>query len=140
MSGKTENNKKDIAILHFALANHVSENKEISIEFLKSEGVNTDRLISEGLRRIKKMKLLAQAKKTALEMEASKSIKDRAIAWVDQMMDKIDFSLKDLLQKEGLSMSFRNLESCSKEDIRDILIRHYTLKFMDSDKDQEDEF
>lgn len=139
MSRQSNNNKKDVAILHLALANHVSESKEISIEFLKSEGVNTDRLISEGLKRIKKMKLLVQAKKTAIEMKASESAKVKAVSWVNQMMAEIDFSLKDLLQKEGLSMSFRNLESYSKEDIRDILIRHYTLKFLDSNNKQENE-
>lgn len=120
--------KKDLAYVYSSVAEYYSKDKETSCEFLISEGVNTERLVSEGLKRIKKMQLLVNAKRTEQEMIASEHVKSAAIEWVDQLLNDIDFSLPELVQKEKLSMSFRNVEKLSKEDIRNILIRHFVLK------------
>lgn len=130
MSTQNRSNKKDIANLHLITADYNSRDMEASQEYLASNGINTSRLITEGLKRIKRMQLHATAKETEQEMEASESIKSEAIAWVDQLLSKVDFSLTELVQKEELSISFRNVENLSKDDIRNILIRHFTLKFI----------
>lgn len=130
MSTQNRNNKNDIANLHLIIAECNSMDSEASQEYLASNGINTDMLIADGLKRIKRMRLRAAAKETEKEMEASESIQSEAIAWVDQLLNKVDFSLTELVQKEELSISFRNVENLSKDDIRNILIRHYTLKFM----------
>jgi hypothetical protein len=130
MSNQHNQNKIDFINLLLNNADHDSRDKEASREFLASEGVNTEKLVSEGLKRIKKKQLFFNAKNTEQEMEALESVKSAAIAWVDNILDNVNFSLAELVQKEELSMSFRNVESLSKEDIRNILIRYFTLKFM----------
>lgn len=130
MSKQQDHNKTDIVNLYLASADHDSRDKEASLTFLASNGVNTSKLMSEGLKRIRRIQLLAEARKTELEMNASESVRSRAIAWVDQLLGSVDFSLTDLVQKEELTVSFRSMESLSKEDLRNILIRHFTLKFM----------
>ena len=130
MSKKANQSKSDFVKLFLSTAEHNSNSKESAKEFLASEGVNTERLISEGLKRIKKMQLLADAKKTELEMKNANPVKLKATEWVDNLLKDINFSLPNLIQQEELSVSFRNVESLTKDDIRNILIKHFTLKFM----------
>lgn len=137
MSKKINQSKSDFVNLFLSTAENDSKSKEAAKAFLESEGVNTEKLISEGLKKIKKMQMLADAKKTESEMEAAESVKSAAIEWVDQLLGDINFSLPELVQREELSMSFRNVESLSKDDIRNILIRHFTLKFMNQKNNKE---
>lgn len=130
MSKKTNQSKSDFVNLFLSTAENDSNSKEAAKAFLASEGVNTEKLVSEGLKKIKKMQMLADAKRTEDEMEATESVKSAAIEWVDKLLANINFSLPELVQKEELSMSFRNVDTLSKDDIRNILIRHFTLKFM----------
>ena len=130
MSNKANQSKSDFVNLFLSTTENDSRSKEAAKEFLASEGVNTDKLVSEGLKRIKKMQMLADASRTEQEMKVAESVKGEATAWVDNLLANINFSLTELVQKEELSMSFRNVESLSKDDIRNILIRHFTLKFM----------
>ena len=130
MSKKTNQSKSDFVNLFLSTAENDSNSKEAAKAFLASEGVNTERLVSEGLKRIKKMQMLADANRTEKEMQAAESVKAEATTWVDNLLASVNFSLPELVQKEELSMSFRNVENLSKDDIRNILIRHFTLKFM----------
>ena len=70
-------------------------------------------------------------------MFASEKIKAQATQWVDELLSKVDFSLPELVRKEELTVSFRNVEHLSQEDIRVILIRHSTLKFLNQQKDNQ---
>ena len=137
MSNKANQSKSDFVNLFLSTAENDSSSKEAAKEFLASEGVNTDKLVSEGLKRIKKMKMLADAGRTEQEMQAAESVKAEATAWVDNLLANINFSLPELVQKEELSMSFRNVENLSKDDIRNILIRHFILKFMSQQNNKE---
>ena len=130
MSKKTNQSKSDFVNLFLSTAENDSSSKETAKAFLASEGVNTEKLVSEGLKKIKKMQMLANAKRTEDEMQAAESVKSAAIEWVDNLLANINFSLPELVQKEELSMSFRNVDTLTKDDIRNILIRHFTLKFM----------
>lgn len=137
MSNKTNQSKSDFVNLFLSTAENDSSSKEAAKEFLASEGVNTDKLVTEGLKRIKKMQMLADAGRTEQEMQAAESVKAEATAWVDNLLANINFSLPELVQKEELSMSFRNVENLSKDDIRNILIRHFILKFMSQQNNNE---
>ena len=137
MSNKANQSKSDFVNLFLSTAENDSSNKEAAKEFLASEGVKTDKLVSEGLKRIKKMQMRADASRTDQEMKAAESVKAEATAWVDNLLANINFSLPELVQKEELSMSFRNVENLSKDDIRKILIRHFTLKFMSQQNNNE---
>ncbi len=55
----------------------------------------------------------------------------RATEWVDSLLSNIDFSLPELVREEELTMSFRNIEHISKDDIKKILVKHFTLKFLE---------
>lgn len=137
MSKKTNQTKSDFVNLFLSTAENDSSSKEAAKAFLVSEGVNTDKLISEGLKRVKKMQMLANASRTENEMQAAESVKEEATSWVDNLLASINFSLPELVQKEELSMSFRNVENLSQDDIRNILIRHFTLKFMNKRNNNE---
>jgi hypothetical protein len=137
MINKANQSKSDFVNLFLSTAENDSSSKEAAKEFLASEGINTDKLVSEGLKKIKKMQMLADASRTEQEMRAAESVKAEATAWVDNLLANINFSLTELVQKEELSMSFRNVENLSKDDIRNILIRHFTLKFMNQQNNNE---
>lgn len=138
MSKKTNQGKADFVKLFLSSAENDSNDVNAAKEFLASEGLNPERIISEGLKKIKQLQLLASAQKTEDEMEASESIKAKAIKWVDDLLNGINFSWTDIVRQEEISMNFRNMESLSKEDMRSILIRHFTLKFMnENDNDSQ---
>jgi len=137
MSKKTNQSKSDFVNLFLSTAENDSNSKEAAKAFLASEGVNTEKLVSEGLKKIKKMQMMANAKRTEEEMQAAESVKSAAIEWVDNLLANINFSLPELVQKEELSMSFRNVDTLCKDDIRNILIRHFTLKFMNQQNNKE---
>ncbi|MFZ1528341.1 MAG: hypothetical protein WAT19_06310 [Ferruginibacter sp.] len=137
MSKKTNQSKSDFVNLFLSTTENDSSSKEAAKAFLASEGVNTEKLVLEGLKKIKKMQMLADAKRTEDEMQAAESVKSAAIEWVDNLLANINFSLPELVQKEELSMSFRNVENLSQDDIRNILIRHFTLKFMNQQNNNE---
>lgn len=130
MSKKKNQPKCDFVNLFFEAAQHDSNSNEAAKDFLTSEGVNTEKLLSDGLKRIKQMQMMANAKRTEQEMQEAEAVKAQATQWVDNLLGNINFSLPELVQKEELSMSFRNVESLSRDDIRNILIKHFTLKFM----------
>jgi len=130
MNEKENPNKAAFVRLYLKGVENESSSKDIAKAYLESEGVNTNRLVVEGMQKIKKMQMLAEAAKTEKEMSSAESVKAAATAWVDQLLAGVDFSLPELVKKEELSMSFRNVDSLSQEDIRNILIKHFTLKFM----------
>jgi len=133
---KKNHDKRELISLLFHSAEFNSRDKDSAREFLQSEGVNTDKLVHEGLKRIKRMQLLANAEKTKKEMALSESVQSAATEWVDKLLNEMNFSLSALVQSEQLSISFRNIENLSKEDLRKILIRHYTLKILNQQKDE----
>ncbi|MBW8049740.1 MAG: hypothetical protein FVQ77_05260 [Cytophagales bacterium] len=103
-------------------------------EYMSSQGLNVDAIVSEGLKRIKKLQMQIQAGKTQMEMISAETVKQKAKEWVDSLLNNIDFSLPALVKEEELSMSFRNIESLSQEDIKNILVKHFTLKFLEEQK------
>jgi len=110
---------------------HVSSDKEKAKEFLSAEGLDVDSIISDGMKRLKRLKMQIEAEKTKEEMLSSEEAKRKASEWVDDLLGKIDFSLPELVREEELTMSFRNIEKLSQDDIKKILVKHFTLKFLE---------
>lgn len=134
MSNYSENSKTDFIRFVMSTLEDNSSNKEKSREFLSSQGLNVDSIVSDGLKRIKKLQMQIEAEKTRIEMVSAETVKQKANEWVDSLLKNIDFSLPSFIEEEQLSMSFRNVESLSKEDIRNILVKHFTLKFLEEQK------
>lgn len=130
MTRKNESSKKDFIKLFLKNAQDDSRDAEAAREHLQSEGYNVDRIQDEGLSRIKQMQLLIDAQKTEEEMNAAGPIAQRATEWVDQLLSSQTFSLKQLVEEEELTVSFSHIQDLSREELRHILIRHFTLKFM----------
>lgn len=134
MSNYSENSKTDFIRFVMSTLEDNSSNKEKSREFLSSQGLDVDSIVSDGLKRIKKLQMQIEAEKTRIEMVSAETVKQKANEWVDSLLKKMDFSLSSFIEEEQLSMSFRNMESLSEEDIRNILVKHFTLKFLEEQK------
>jgi hypothetical protein len=133
MNNNSKYNKTDFIRLSIASAEQVSSDKEKAKEYLSSEGLDVDSLVNDGMKHLKRLKMQIEADRTKLEMIQAEEAKLKASAWVDELLNNIDFSLPDLIKEEELTMSFRNVEKLSNEDIKNILIKHFTLKFLDEE-------
>ena len=130
MKKEIKKNKKDFLALFLGTVESNCHNGEAAREFLSSESLGVDNIISDGLRKIRAMQLEIEAEKTTQEQSAMEENQRKAEKWVDDLLRSMDFSFSTVAQEENLSVSFRNIESLSTEDIRNILVKHFTLKFL----------
>lgn len=136
MKNDMKKEKANIVTLILNTAENNSHSKNAAKEFLSSENLGVDNIVSDGLKRIKQLQMMVDAERTETEMVASEIYKREAENQVDELLNRIDFSIVDIIEQEQLSVSFRNVESLSKEDIRLILIKHFTLKFMNKNNER----
>lgn len=130
MINQENSDKQDLVGISLLVAEHDSRDKEAAEQFLQSEGIDPAKFVATGLKKIKQLQLQINAKRTEDAMAAAERMKEEAIAWVDKLLGAVNFSLPKLVEDEQLSISFRNMESLSGDDIRAILIKHFTLKFI----------
>lgn len=130
MNKKRKEDKTNLVRLFLAQVNETSEDPNAAEESLRSEGVNVDRLKSTVLAKIRKKQLEIEAARTEQEMSNMGPVETKATAWVDNLLDRVDFSLIELVREEELTASFSHLEKLNREELRNLLIRHFTLKFM----------
>lgn len=130
MTNNSKYNKFDIIRLDIASADYVSSNSEKAKEYLSSEGIDVNIMANEGIKRLKRLKMQIEAERTKLEMIQSEKAKLKAAAWVEELLSNVDFSLAKLIKEEELTISFKNVEKLSNEDIKNILIKHFTLKYI----------
>ena len=131
MGNNSKYNKADFIKFVISTVEHETSDKEKAKEFLSSQCVDIDSMLSDSMKRLKRLQLQIAAEKTKAEMLSAEQAKQKASEWVDDLLSKIDFSLQDLVKEEELTMSFRNIEQLSKDDIRKILVKHFTLKFLE---------
>jgi hypothetical protein len=131
MSNNSKYSKADFINFVMSTVEHESSDKEKAKEYLSAQGVDIDSMLSDSMKRLRRLQLQIAAEKTKAEMLSAEEVKQKASDWVDDLLNKIDFSLQDLVKEEELTMSFRNVEQLSKDDIRKILIKHFTLKFLE---------
>lgn len=132
MKKEIKKDKKEILALILNTVENDSHSKQAAREFLSSENVGVDNIVSDGLKRIKQMQMRIEAERTKNEMDSSAAYKKQAEEWVDKLLRGVNFSLQEIIEKEELSVSFRNVESLDFEDVKNILIKHFTLKFMNN--------
>ncbi|UAY51292.1 hypothetical protein [Ferruginibacter albus] len=130
MKKEIKKDKTEIISLILSTVENDSHNKQAAREFLSSENLGVDNIVSDGLKRIKQMQMMIEAEKTKDEMNSADVYKKQAEEWVEKLLNEIDFSLPNVIEKEKLTVSFRNVESLSIDDVKKILIKHFTLKFM----------
>ena len=131
MSNNSKYSKADFIRFVMLAVEHESSDKEKAKEYLSAQGVDIDSMLSDSMKRLKRLQLQIAAEKTKAEMLSAEDVKQKASDWVDDLLSKIDFSLQDLVKEEELTMSFRNIEQLSKDDIKKILVKHFTLKFLE---------
>lgn len=131
MTNNSKYRKADFIRFVLSTVEHESSDKEKAKEYLSAQGLDIDSMLSDGMKRLKRLKLQIAAEKTKAEMFSSEEAKQKASTWVDDLLSKFDFSLQDLVKEEELTMSFRNIEMLSKDDIKKILVKHFTLKFLE---------
>jgi hypothetical protein len=130
MNKKNKEDKKSFVQLFISHAQEDSGGKDAAEEFLRAEGVNVERLKSEGLSLIRKKQLELQAKKTELEMAGMDDAGRRAEEWVNKLLASATFSFSDFVREEGVVVNFSHIKDLTPDAIRAILVQHYTLKFM----------
>jgi len=135
MSDNVSNRKTDFVRLIMSEIQAASSDAELTKEFLESEEVNVANMQAEGLKRIKKMQLMIAAEHTKADMRKASSVAAKALAMAEQLLSDASFSLTAFMQKEGLLVSYSNFEANSPEDVKAILVKHYTLKLMIEDDD-----
>jgi hypothetical protein len=134
MSKNQNDSKTDFIRLVLSSIDHDSSDKEKAKEYLSSQGLNVESITAEGQKRIKKIKLKIEADKTRNEMIAADVYTQKAMEWVDKILSDIDFSFPEIVKKEKMSLAFSNLQYLSREDIKNILVQHFTLKFLQEQK------
>ena len=135
MSDNAKNRKADFVRLIMSDIHASSADSELSKEFLESEGLNVANMQDEGLKRIKKMQLMLAAERTKADMQKASTVAAKALAMVEQLLSDASFSLQRFIQQERLLVSYSNFEENSPEDIKAILVKHFTLKLMNEADD-----
>lgn len=130
------NDYSKAAFFRFVLssAEYVSGSKERAIDYLKSEGLDTDAIINEGVNRIKRMQMSINASQTRQRMSNTDLIIPKAVEWVDKLLSDINFSFADFVIQEKLVLHNRNLQTFTTEEIRQTLIKYYTLQIIEKQK------
>jgi hypothetical protein len=136
MSKNAKYSKVDFVKFAMSTVADDSSDKDKAKEYLSSQGLDVDFIVSEGLKRIKRMQMQIQVQKTKDEMQSAEAEKQKAIDWVEELLSHTDFSFNEFVKKEEMIMNFRNIEELNTEDIKNILVKHFTLKFLDEKKNK----
>lgn len=139
MSGESKQRKAEFIRLMMSSIEHTSCNKDNAREYLIEEGIASQAVRFEGLKRIKKLQLQAKANKMKNELASTESIKQKAIALVEKILTDINFSFPQFVRNENLVLQNRNLESLTKEDIKSTLTQFYYLKLLDQENKRSNE-
>ena len=131
MSGHYKYSKTEFINFVLADLDSVSATPESAREYLANEGIDVNRVLEEGRKRIRKVQLKLEALRTRSEMLSLESVKEKAIAWVDKLMAKKNFSFAEFITTEDLALQNRNIEGFTQDDIRNTLVHYYTLKFFE---------
>lgn len=130
MSTASRYTKSNFANLFLATAETTSCDHEEAKHYLASRGLNPEDILKEGQKRLKLIRLKAEAFKTTEEMKLNNEAKAKAAEWVESLLSNIEFSFIDFVKEENLVLQNRNLESLSPEDVKNTMINFFYLKFL----------
>ncbi|WP_339880800.1 hypothetical protein [uncultured Algoriphagus sp.] len=131
MSNKNAYTKIDFLRLMLTNADAISENDESVKIYAHDEGIDLDKVKSEGKQSFKRMMLRLNAEKTRTEMQSNQSLKEMALEIVDKLMEKANFSFESYIIQNSIPMHNRNLEKLSDTDIKNTLIQYHYLKLIE---------
>jgi len=131
MTEPNDFHKKGILSIIVESADEVSQSKERAIEYLKEEGVPVNTLLSEGMKRIRRIQMEVNAEASRLKMARLAVYKDRAVEMAQELMSSINFRFPEFVVSKNLSLHNNNLETLSEEDIRNTLIDFYMMTLAD---------
>ncbi len=125
-----QKSKTEFIRLAMSVIEHNSSDEEKSREYLSSQGLNADVIVSETQKKIKKLQMELNAQKISLEMDSANDFEKEAEALVNELMGVEGYSFAKVVKEEELMVNFRNVETLSREDEKNILVKHYTLKLL----------
>jgi hypothetical protein len=124
----TSKHKSDLMKLMLSDLEETSSDAAKAREFLASEGVNVDRMVSEGLKQIKKMRFQLEANKTRQTMIAFDKYAEKAKTLAFQLLHTPTFSFLDYLKNENVVANFSNLQQLTDDEKLSIIQNHIALK------------
>lgn len=134
---ETQYNKESLIRLIMVGLDSVSSDKESAKSYLSEHGLDANEVISEGLQRIRKVKLQIEASKTKNEMLSNESLRRRAIEKAKELLGNTEFSFAAFVKANKLAIQNRNIESFTKEDIENTLNQYFYLKYLEERQDKD---
>ncbi len=133
--------KKAINRLVEDVAYAVSKDANVADNYLKEKGVDTEKLTSDGLALIRKMKLLRQSaineeKEKTLEEMAWKKILETAKEKAISEVAALNLLIPNLRQSSAL---YSKLETLSQDDLKKVLEEEGLLKLMEQMDQKKDD-
>lgn len=131
-------NAKDNGLdkLYIEYLNSISSDEE-SDAFLREQGLDPDKLVIDGLKKIRQMKMNIAAEETERKYQSMKSNSmDKAKKYVDGILADASFNLQAFIKANSITVSFRNFEEIDEDEVRQFLERHFMLKF-EKEKEKE---
>jgi len=109
---------------------HFISSDENSKDFLKEEGLDPELLadIAIGKVKIMQMKLASQATEKQYQ-NLKANLLQRAKEKVEELLNDVSFSLENFAKQENLNIAFKNFQKLSENEVRELLERHFLLKF-----------
>lgn len=108
---------------------------EGSDAFLREHGLDPDRLVTEGLRKIKQIQMNIAAEGTEAQYQQMKSeVLQKAKAEVQKLLADASFSLQSFIKTQNINLSYKNFEEMTPDEVREFLERHFMLKFDNESK------
>src|SRR5690349_2997850 len=97
-----DDNKKKVRKLFDEYLNDISA-REHSEAYLKSEGLDPDKLVADGLRRIKQLKMKMASAKTETSFSAlTSTLMTNAKEEAKRLIDSVNFDFAAFVKKEGI--------------------------------------
>ncbi|HYC87144.1 MAG TPA: hypothetical protein VEB86_18050 [Chryseosolibacter sp.] len=132
----SQENDEKVNKLFDEYLNEISSD-ESAEDYLKSEGLNPDDLVNDGIRKIKQFRMkMASAKTESSYSALALALTAKAKEEVQRIMDAASFDFGSFVKKEGITLAYRNFESMTKDEIRELLEKHILLK-LQKQKDNE---
>lgn len=111
---------------------------ENSDAYLRAEGLDPNSLVDDGLRKLKQFKMkMASAKTETTYTNLTASLMDKAREEVKRLMEMANFDFAGFVKREGVVGAFRNLDTLSKEEMREFLERHILLKLQQGNEESQ---
>jgi hypothetical protein len=115
----------------------VSHSEGSARNYADLEGLNYDEIKAEGIKRLKRLKLILNAENKVASDNGLNHLMVKAKAMVNELMSDINFSFSNFLNENDLALHNRNIESFTKEDVRSTLEKYYYLKLIEEDQKED---